>query len=227
MTTASTHLQVRRLGVQPYHPLWRAMQAFTTERVCSTPDELWLLEHPPVYTLGMNASAEHLLAAPHIPVIRVDRGGQVTYHGPGQLVVYVLVDLRRLQLGVRQLITRLEQAVVDLLALYGVQAYARPEAPGVYVAGRKLASLGLRVRRSCSYHGLSLNVAMDLTPFGSINPCGYPGLEITQLRDLGIDAAVADVGKLLLGMLMQQFRYDTVAALAEYPGPLNQEIDYA
>lgn len=203
------------------------MQSFTAERDTSTPDELWLLQHPPVYTLGLNGHKAHLLTLPAIPVIRVDRGGQVTYHGPGQLVVYVLLDLRRLQLGVRQLVTRLEQSVVDLLALYGVKASARPQAPGVYVAGQKLASLGLRVRRGCCYHGLSLNVAMDLTPFAHINPCGYPGLRVTQLRDLGIDADIAAVEEMLLPILMRRFGYETMTALADSPGLLSEEVNHA
>lgn len=176
---------VRRLGRVEYEPTWRAMQRFTDERGPGTPDELWLLEHSPVFTLGMSASPEHLLAPGEIPVVRIDRGGQVTYHGPGQLVVYPLVDLRRAALGVRDLVTALEGAVIDLAAQWDIAAESRRSAPGVYVAGRKLASVGLRIRRGASYHGLSLNVNMDLEPFRRINPCGYAGLEMTQLAELG------------------------------------------
>src|SRR5580693_6353422 len=167
-----------------YEPTWRAMQRFTAERDATTPDEIWFLEHPPVFTLGLNASRAHVLAPGDIPVVQIDRGGQVTYHGPGQLVVYPLLDLRRLGLGVRDLVTALEAAVVAFAADLGLEAAARRDAPGVYIAGRKLASLGLRIRRGCSYHGLALNVAMDLEPFGRINPCGYAGLEVTDLGAL-------------------------------------------
>jgi len=174
----------RRLGRQPYIPVWTAMRAFSAARNPDTPDELWLVEHPPVYTQGLNGKPEHLLHPGDIPVVATDRGGQVTYHGPGQLVVYCLIDLTRAELGIRELVSALENAVIDLLAGYGVAAIARAEAPGVYVAGQKIASLGLRVRRGRAYHGLSLNVAMDLEPFSRINPCGYPGLGVTQLCDL-------------------------------------------
>jgi lipoyl(octanoyl) transferase len=167
------------------------MQRFTAERAADTPDELWFLEHPPVFTLGMNASRAHLLAPGDIPVVQIDRGGQVTYHGPGQLVVYPLVDLARAALSVRAFVTALEQAVVALAADYGISAQARRDAPGVYVAGRKLASVGVRVRRPGSYHGLALNVALDLEPFSRINPCGYAGLAMTQLAELGGPRTVA------------------------------------
>lgn len=176
---------IRHLGLVEYEPTWRAMQRFTDERDVSTPDEVWFLEHPPVFTLGMNASAAHVLAAGDIPVVQIDRGGQVTYHGPGQLVVYPLVDLRRSGLGIRDLITALERSVIDLAAEFGVAAESRRSAPGVYVAGKKLASIGIRVRRGASYHGLALNVSLNLEPFHRINPCGYPGLEMTQLSELG------------------------------------------
>jgi lipoyl(octanoyl) transferase len=179
-------LEIRRLGRAEYAPTWRAMQAFTAERDAATPDELWLLEHPPVFTLGLNAKPEHLLDPGDIPVVQIDRGGQVTYHGPGQLVVYVLLDIARRGLGVQRLVQLMEQAVIDLLAEHGVRAEARRDAPGVYVDGAKLAALGLRVKRGRTYHGLALNVAMDLAPFGRINPCGYPGMQVTQLHDLGI-----------------------------------------
>jgi len=186
---------IRRLGLVEYEPTWRAMQRFTDERDATTPDEIWFLEHPPVFTLGMNASPAHVLAPGDIPVVQIDRGGQVTYHGPGQLVVYPLIDLRRAGLGVRDLVTALERSVIGLMADYGVVAEARRDAPGVYVEGRKLASLGIRVRRGASYHGLAMNVSLDLEPFGRINPCGYQGLEMTRLADLGgpsvIDAAAS------------------------------------
>ena len=186
---------IRRLGLVEYEPTWRAMQRFTDERGADTPDEIWFLEHPPVFTLGMNASAAHVLAPGSIPVVQIDRGGQVTYHGPGQLVVYPLVDLRRAGLGVRDLVTALERSVIELAAECGIAAEVRQGAPGVYVEGRKLASVGIRVRRHASYHGLALNVSLDLEPFGRINPCGYAGLQMTRLADLaGPDSvgAVAD-----------------------------------
>jgi lipoyl(octanoyl) transferase len=186
---------VKWLGRVPYEPTWRAMQQFTAARGSDTPDELWLLEHDPVYTLGMNADPAHVLAAGEIPVVRIDRGGQVTYHGPGQLVLYPLIDLRRARLGVRDLVTALERAVIALAARYHIEACCRERSPGVYVAGAKLASVGLRIRRGGSYHGLALNVNMDLEPFQRINPCGYPGLEMTQLVALG---GPADVGQVAL-----------------------------
>lgn len=177
---------VRSLGRVEYEPTWRAMQAFTSQRVADTPDELWLLEHPPVYTLGQAGKREHLIAATDVPVVPIDRGGQITYHGPGQAVVYVLVDLRRRGYGIRELVARMEQAVIDLLAGQGVTAGRLAGAPGVYVDGAKIAALGLRIKHGCTYHGLALNVDMDLAPFAAINPCGYPGLRVTQCRDLGI-----------------------------------------
>ena len=189
-------LIAKQLGLQPYASTWQAMRDYTDQRTPSSPDQLWLLQHPPVFTLGQAGKPEHLLNPGDIPVLRTDRGGQVTYHGPGQLIVYLMLDLRRAKLGVRGLVTRLEQAVVSLLAEYGIAAVSRPDAPGVYVEGRKVASLGLRVRRGCSFHGLSLNVDMDLTPFSRINPCGYPGLEVTQLTNLGV---VVDLPTLGLG----------------------------
>jgi lipoyl(octanoyl) transferase len=176
---------IRRLGLVEYEPTWRAMQRLTDERGPDTPDEIWFLEHPPVFTLGMNASAAHVLAPGDIPVVQIDRGGQVTYHGPGQLVVYPLVDLRRAGLGIRDLVTALERSVIEMAADCGVTAEARRSAPGVYVDGRKLASVGIRVRRGASYHGLAVNVSVDLEPFGRINPCGYEGLQMTRLADLG------------------------------------------
>jgi lipoyl(octanoyl) transferase len=182
---------LRELGLVPYERAWRAMQQFTAQRTAATPDEIWFLEHPPVFTLGVNASRTHLLAPGDIPVVQVDRGGQVTYHGPGQLVVYPLLDLQRAALGVRDFVTALERAVIGLAAQFGARAECRHGAPGVYVAGAKLASVGVRVRRQGSYHGLALNVALDLAPFGRINPCGYEGLTMTQLCELGGPATVA------------------------------------
>jgi lipoyl(octanoyl) transferase len=178
-------MQTRQLGLQPYEPVYRQMREFTLARTDDTPDELWFLENPPVFTQGQAGKAEHLLAPGEIPVVQSDRGGQVTYHGPGQLVVYVLVDLQRQGYGIRSLVTRLEQAMVDCLAGYGIAGAARRDAPGVYVEGRKIASLGLRVRKGRTYHGLALNVAMDLAPFTRINPCGYQGLLMTQVSALG------------------------------------------
>ena len=176
---------LRWLGRVAYEPTWRAMQRIVDERGPATRDEIWFLEHPPVFTLGMNSRPEHLLGTGDIPVLQIDRGGQVTYHGPGQLVVYPLLDLERARLGVRALVEGLERAIVSTVAEWGIAAYGRRDAPGVYVGPRKIASVGLRIRRGCSYHGLALNVAMDLEPFRRINPCGYAGLEMTQLSELG------------------------------------------
>jgi lipoyl(octanoyl) transferase len=195
------------LGRVDYEPTWRAMQKFTDERTPETPDEIWLLEHEPVFTLGMNADRSHVLAPADIRVIHIDRGGQVTYHGPGQLVVYPLIDVRRAALGVRDLITALERSVIRYLAGHGVAAECRPGAPGVYVGARKIASVGLRIRRGGSYHGLALNVCMDLEPFGRINPCGYAGLQMTQLADFQADLDVkrvaCDFGPLLVDVLRE------------------------
>ena len=177
-------LGVRDLGLQPYLPTWQAMQRFTDARGPETPDEIWLLQHPPVFTQGQAGKAEHLLFPGDIPVVQVDRGGQVTYHGPGQLVAYLLLDVRRKGLGVRELVSRIEQSLVALLAEYGVSAAPRADAPGVYVGAAKIASLGLRIRHGRSFHGLALNVDMDMAPFQRINPCGYAGLKMVQLKDL-------------------------------------------
>ena len=190
--TAMPAPRIRWLARAEYEPTWRAMQRFTEERGAHTPDEIWFLEHPPVYTLGVSASRAHVLAPGDIPVVQTDRGGQVTYHGPGQLVVYPLLDLRRANLGVRDFVSALERAVIDLAAQFGIAAESRRDAPGVYVAGRKLASLGVRVRRGGSYHGLALNVALDLEPFSRINPCGYEGLRMTQLAALGGPRSVGE-----------------------------------
>jgi lipoyl(octanoyl) transferase len=187
---------VRWLGKVDYEPTWREMQRITDTRDATTPDEIWLLEHPPVFTLGLNADAGHVLAAGDIPVVKIDRGGQVTYHGPGQLVVYPLIDIRRMGLGVRDLVTALERAVIDYCASLGIEAATRAGAPGVYVKGQKIGSVGIRIRRGASYHGLALNVNMDLEPFQRINPCGYAGLQMTQLASLGQSGArVETVGK--------------------------------
>lgn len=205
-TPAVAPIRVKWLGRVPYEPTWRAMQQFTEARDGNTGDELWLLEHEPVYTLGMNADPADVLAAGTIPVVRSDRGGQVTYHGPGQLVVYPLLDLRRANFGVRDLVTALERAVIDYAARFHIQAACRERAPGVYVAGRKLASVGLRIRRGGSYHGLALNVNMDLEPFQRINPCGYAGLEMTQLAVLGGPANIEQVGREFAPLLLERLR---------------------
>jgi lipoyl(octanoyl) transferase len=195
-------VRVRRLGLADYESVWREMQSFTAARNADTPDELWLVEHPPVYTLGIAARAEHLPRIDNgIPIVKSDRGGQITYHGPGQVVIYTLLDLRRRNLGVRALVRKLEHAVIELLAEYGVSAAGREDAPGVYVDGSKVAALGLRIRKGCAYHGLSLNVDMDLSPFDAINPCGYPGLQVTQTRDLGLKDAPGAIGDKLVEKL--------------------------
>lgn len=196
---------VSRLGLQPYLPTWQAMQAFTAARQAETPDQLWIVEHPPVYTLGLNGKREHLLAIdPQIPVIRSDRGGQVTYHGPGQVLVYVLLDIRRLGINIRQLVSFLEQAMIAVLAGLGIAAAARAEAPGVYVDGAKIGSIGLRIKNHCCYHGLSLNNRMDLSPFAAINPCGYQGLKVTQLADLGVHLSDVELSDALAQAIIGQ-----------------------
>ncbi len=196
-----TPMVVKQLGRVDYLPTWQAMQDFTASRTPDTPDELWLLEHPPTYTVGLNGKPEHLPLASDIPIVNIDRGGQITYHGPGQIVVYVLVDLKRLGIGVRQLVASMEEAIIRLLARHGVTAQRRDKAPGVYVGAAKIASLGLRIRNGRSYHGLSLNVDMDLTPFQQINPCGYKGLAVTQTRDQGVTTPVDTLGEQLLAEL--------------------------
>ena len=208
---SSERAVVRRLGRLEYEPTWRAMQAFTAQRLPDTPDELWLLEHPPVYTQGQADKPEHLIAATPIPVVPIDRGGQITYHGPGQVVAYVLVDLRRRGYGIRELVTRMEQAVIDVLATQGVTAARQSGAPGVYVNGAKIAALGLRVKHGCTYHGLALNVDMDLSPFAAINPCGYPGMAVTDCRALGAALTVADAGQSLVAALLHRI-YVSVSA---------------
>jgi lipoyl(octanoyl) transferase len=196
-------LHIKRLGRLPYEPAWEAMRRFTDTRGPETPDELWVVEHPPVYTLGQAGKAEHLLQATEIPLVKIDRGGQITYHGPGQVVVYLLIDLPRRGLKVRELVHLMEQALIDCLASYGVTAQRRAGAPGVYVGDAKIAALGLRVRSGCSYHGLALNVDMDLTPFTWINPCGYSGLQTIQLADLGVPETPAGAGERLVAQLIR------------------------
>ncbi len=180
-------IKVRRLGLQDYQHCLQAMQGFTLSRDEHTADEIWVVEHPAVFTQGLNGKAEHLLQASAIPVVNADRGGQITYHAPGQLVVYILIDIKRLQIGVRDLVTILEQSMIDALAQYGLHALAKSEAPGVYIGDQKIGSVGLRIKKNCSYHGLSLNNCMDLEPFAYINPCGYQGLQVTQLAELGVE----------------------------------------
>jgi len=204
-TSESLPLRVRHFpGLSPYEPMWRAMQAFTDARDAATADELWLVEHPPVFTLGQAGKWEHVLMPGDIPVVAVDRGGQVTYHGPGQIVAYPLIDLRRLKLGIRELVCKIEQAIIDTLANWNIQAVRRDGAPGVYVASAKIAALGLRVRRGCTFHGLAFNVAMDLEPFQRINPCGYQGLAVTQVKDLGGPSSLATVEAELVAQLARQ-----------------------
>jgi len=197
-------IRVRRLGLVDYEPTWRAMQKMTAERSLETPDEIWVLEHPSVYTLGVAGRSQHLpRGASPIPVIRIDRGGQITYHGPGQLVVYLLLDMRRRGLTVRPLVRIMEQAVIDLLAVHGIAAERRAGAPGVYVNGAKIAALGLRVKNGCCYHGLAFNADMDLTPFYAVDPCGYPGLAVTQARDLGIAGGTERLAEELVDHLLK------------------------
>jgi lipoyl(octanoyl) transferase len=199
-------LLVRRYpDLQPYEPIWRAMQAFTDARVAETPDELWIVEHEPVFTLGQAGKWEHVLMPGDIPVVPVDRGGQVTYHGPGQIVAYPLIDIRRAKIGVRDFVCKIEQSIIDTLEHWNIIAVRKPGAPGVYVAGAKVAALGLRVRRGCTFHGLAFNVNMDLEPFHRINPCGFQGLQVTQLMDLGGPSSLQEVESVLVENLAKQF----------------------
>ena len=200
---------VRRMGRVDYEPTWRAMQAFTAARGPDTVDEIWLVEHPPVFTLGQAGKREHLLRDIGVPIVPIDRGGQVTYHGPGQVVIYLLIDLKRRGIGVKELVRRMEQALIDLLAEFGIKAERLAGAPGVYVNGAKIGALGLRIKGGCSYHGLALNVDMDLAPFSAINPCGYEGMAVTQMRDLGVTADWAEVADRLLYQLQRQMAVDT------------------
>lgn len=197
------------LGRQEYVPLWHKMQEFTDLRDQNTPDEIWFVEHPPVFTMGLNASEEHLLAPGDIPVVQIDRGGQVTFHGPGQLMVYPLLDIRRSNIGVRTLVTALEQSVVDVVAEYVIEAAARADAPGVYVKGDKLASVGLRIRRGASFHGMALNVDIDFEPFSRINPCGYTELKMTDLKTIGIDLDLETTADKLLPHFLRHIGLET------------------
>ena len=197
-------MEIRRLGRVEYEPTWHAMQAFTASRTADTPDELWIVEHPPVYTLGQAGKPEHVLRDVDIPIVKIDRGGQVTYHGPGQVVIYLLLDLGRLKIKVRELVTAIEQAVIDFLGKHGLSAERRSGAPGVYVGPAKIAALGLKIKNGCSYHGLSLNIDMDLGPFAAINPCGYAGLQVVQTRDFNIALTAEDAGEQLSQYLLQQ-----------------------
>jgi lipoyl(octanoyl) transferase len=207
---------IRHLGPAPYEPTWRAMQKFTDERGDQTVDEIWFVEHPPVFTLGLNASREHLLAPGDIPVVQIDRGGQVTYHGPGQLMIYPLLNLRRLKLGVRDLVIALENAVIGYAAERGIASAGSRQAPGVYVEGAKLASVGLRVRRGACYHGMALNVSLDPQPFERINVCGYKDLRVTRLADHGIAAGVTEVANDLTPHLLRQLGYEKAVAPGSY-----------
>ncbi|RTZ65326.1 MAG: octanoyltransferase [Aquificaceae bacterium] len=198
-------VNIKQLGRQDYLPVWQAMQDYTKHRDENTDDELWIVEHPPVFTLGRNGKQEHILDAGNIPVIPIDRGGQVTYHGFGQLVIYLLIDLKRRHLGVRQLVTHIEDSIVNFLGSQNVKAHSDPQAPGVYVDAKKIAALGLRISRGCSTHGLSLNVDMDLSEFKRINPCGYKGLEVTQCKDVGIHLSLEEVSEKLTDQLITSF----------------------
>ena len=213
-----TQLVIRELGLQVYEPVWHAMQDFTNTRDESTPDEIWFCEHESVFTLGLNTAPEHLLETGDIPVVQIDRGGQVTFHGPGQLMIYPLIDLRRRDLGVRDLVTALEQSVVDLAAEYGIEASSRCDAPGVYVEGVKIASVGLRIRRGASFHGMALNVDVDLEPFSRINPCGFKGLQLTDLARLGADKDLAVIRERLLPLLLRHLRMDHLLSSANRCG---------
>jgi len=215
--SVSNAIRVRWLGLADYERVWKAMQTFTLGRSENSKDELWLVEHPPVYTLGMNCKEQTVSPPNGIPIIKTDRGGQITYHGPGQVIIYAMVDLHRLQWGIKRLVQELEQIVIDLLAKHDIQALRREGAPGVYVEGKKIAALGLRVRRGCSYHGLAINVDMDLRPFDAIDPCGYPGLQATQLADLKIRATPREIGDLLCESLAAKLGYNSCDFTEENP----------
>lgn len=203
-------LTVRWLGRKDYHPCWQAMQEFTQTRDENTADEIWLLEHAPVFTQGQNGKPEHVLNPGDIPVVQTDRGGQVTYHGPGQLMVYTLIDLRRKKLNVRELVSMLEQSVVDMLAEYNIHAAAKADAPGVYIDNKKICSIGLRIRKGCSYHGIAFNVALDLEPFSRINPCGFAQLQMVQFSELGGLNSTLETGRALMKYLMKNLRYTSL-----------------
>lgn len=203
-------LHIRYIGQQDYESVWHAMQSYTDNRDSTSPDQLWLVEHPPVFTQGQAGKSEHILNPGDIPVIQVDRGGQVTYHGPGQLVAYPLINIKRLKIGVRQLVTNIENSIVQMLDGYQINAYAKADAPGVYVDERKIASLGLRIRKGCSFHGLALNVDMDMSPFLRINPCGYAGLEMVQCKQLGGPQTVTEAGEQLVKTFSQILGYQNL-----------------
>jgi lipoyl(octanoyl) transferase len=213
MTDLAEQLTLRYLGKQPYIETWQAMSDFTSQRNDDTADEIWVVEHPAVFTQGTAGKAEHLLQQTEIPVVKSDRGGQITYHGPGQLIVYLLINIRRKNFNVRSLVTIIEQSIIDLLNDYNVQAFAKADAPGVYVNGKKIASLGLKIRRGCSFHGLALNVDMDLSPFLQINPCGYVGLEMTQCKDEGIVLNTSTLAPLLIEKMNQKLQYSQIESI--------------
>lgn len=211
MTISSNTLIVRNLGLQDYEPIWKAMQKFTAERNDVTADELWCLEHPAIFTMGLNGKNKHLLNVSDIPVINIDRGGQVTYHGPGQLVIYTLIDLARKKIGVKELVKAIEQSIIQLLKQYDIDAHEKENAPGVYVDGAKIAALGLRIKKNKSYHGLSLNINMDLSPFEQINPCGYENLAVTQLKDLKPNFDSEQVKTDLISYLSKILKYNDIS----------------
>ena len=210
MKTSSNTLIVRDLGLQEYLPIWQSMKDFTAKRDTTTPDELWCLQHPAVFTMGLNGKDKHLLDVENIPVINIDRGGQVTYHGPGQLVIYTLIDLARLNIGVKELVNHIEKAIIALLKQYDINALGKEGAPGVYVEGKKIAALGLRIKRNKSYHGLSLNIDMDLSPFQQINPCGYENMSVTQIKELKPTIDSSSIQKDLVLHLSKLLGYDIV-----------------
>lgn len=214
MTIPSNTLIVRDLGLQDYEPIWKAMQNFTAERDESTADELWCLEHPAIFTMGLNGKNKHLLSVNDIPVINIDRGGQVTYHGPGQLVIYTLIDLARKKIGVKELVYAIEQSIIQLLKNYGIDAQGKENAPGVYVDGAKIAALGLRIKKNKSYHGLSLNIDMDLSPFKQINPCGYENLAVTQIKDFIAKNDFEKIKTDLISNLTRILNYDQIYNIA-------------
>jgi lipoyl(octanoyl) transferase len=216
-TLVGTSAFVRDLGRQPYEPVWRAMQRFTDTRTDETPDELWLVEHDPIFTLGQAGKDEHVLMPGDIPVLHVDRGGQVTYHGPGQIVLYPLLDLKRLKVGVKDYVCRIEQAMIDTLADWNIHAQRREGAPGVYVNGAKIGALGIRVRHGCTFHGLAFNIAMDLEPFRRINPCGYQGLEVTSMLDLGGPSSLDAVKPVLIARVARLFGLNVESAAPQLP----------
>ncbi len=215
------NVTIRQFGQMEYLPTWEAMREFTDQRNNETDDEIWLLEHPPVFTQGQAGKEEHLLDSGSIPVIQIDRGGQITYHGPGQLICYVLLNLRRLDLTIKKLINLLEQSIIDLLEQYGIKSERRVNAPGIYVDQAKIAALGLRVKKGCTFHGLALNVKMDLEPFSRINPCGFPGMSVTQLSDLGIDRDISEINSDLINILCTHLNYNSKNIISETSLPVN------